>query len=261
LRALRFDPYLLLPRGRLPATVDGYRVAPVREAQHALACEVAAGRSSALLDFCSACSGAPLGLGGTPALISRALAWAGAELERAFHNSGTAPALRGGPSFGGLVMFRRVTPRIVGELALRSLPVPAPKPAQQEQRNWIEFELLDKEGDPVRGLPFAVTQGETTLLAGKLNRFGNVFLDRIDPGSYTFALTAEPEPEPLQPSDFVALELLSEGGRPLSGERFRLIDSAGGVHEGQVDEVGRAVLYGVAPGDCQLSLPGLIEQG
>lgn len=242
MRELRFDPYLLLPQGTAPTAVDGYRIAPVREAQHALEREVAAGGGSALLAFWSASTGAPLVLGASA--LRRALGWARSELER---------------STSGLVMFRRVTPRVAGELELRSLPAPPPAPAPRDDKaNWIEFELLDDDGDPVRGLPFAVTQGESTLRAGTLNRFGNVFLDRIDPGSYTFAITAEPEPEPLEPSDWIALELLSEGGRPLAGERFRLVDSAGGVHEGQADAFGRAVIYDVAPGDCQLSLPGLV---
>jgi hypothetical protein len=240
---VRFHRYLLLPASA-PPPLRGYAPAPAREAQHVLSRAVASGEASTLLAFWSARTGMPLVGGATARSLRRALEWACSSLER---------------TVGGLILWRRETPRIEGELRLRGLPEPtAPPKAPADKRDFIEFELLDKHGEPVRGLPFAVTKGEETLLAGKLNRFANVFLDRIDPGSYTFALTAEPPPAPPEPSEWLSLELLSEGGRPLAGEAFRLVDAAGKVHEGKADDGGRVVLYGVAPGDCELSLPGLL---
>lgn len=157
----------------------------------------------------------------------------------------------------GLRVLRRNLPS-PAELPL--LPAPpryAPRPPPQAEVDWIEIELLDQDGEPFVGMPYSIAKGEDTVSQGSLNRFGSAYVDRIDPGSYTIVIGRAGEQEPVEPTDWITVELMHENGRPASGERFVLTDASGATREGQLDAHGRAVLFDVVPGECTVVFPGL----
>nr|WP_209720494.1 type VI secretion system Vgr family protein [Duganella sp. 1411] len=50
---------------------------------------------------------------------------------------------------------------------------------------------------------------------------------------------------------------LIDGATPVSGERYRLTDAEGGIHEGNLDSQGLARVESIVPGHCKLEFPDL----
>ncbi len=59
------------------------------------------------------------------------------------------------------------------------------------------------------------------------------------------------------PQTFVEILLEDEAGMPVEGQRYRLVDAAGGVHEGRLGSGGIARIEPLPFGSCQLSFPDL----
>lgn len=157
----------------------------------------------------------------------------------------------------GIWVLRRSVP--TPGLLPEPIPVrpPGPQPSTYDEVDWIEIELLDQDGEPFIGTPFSIAKGEDVVAQGALNRFGSAYIDRIDPGSYNIVIGRATEDAPLEPSDWLIVELMYETGVPAAGERFVITDVSGVAREGQLDAHGRAVLFDVAPGECTVSFPGL----
>jgi hypothetical protein len=58
---------------------------------------------------------------------------------------------------------------------------------------------------------------------------------------------------------WIALELLGEDGKPISGEPYRIILADGSTREGKLDNAGRAMIRGIDPGQCGVTFPRLDE--
>lgn len=157
----------------------------------------------------------------------------------------------------GLRVLRRNQPSPAELPLLPEPPRSAPRPPPQAEIAWIEIELLDQDGEPFVGTPYSIAKGEDTVSQGGLNRFGSAYVDRIDPGSYKIVIGRTAEEEPVEPTDWITVELMHESGLPAAGERFVLTDASGTTREGQLDAHGRAVLFDVVPGECTVAFPGL----
>jgi hypothetical protein len=163
-------------------------------------------------------------------------------------------ALRGLGKLRTLILWRAQLPAVAGELPEIYVPRQSvPEPIRQPETHWIQFDVQDQNGDPITSVPYTVKLGEQVVGAGKLDRFGTVFMDGIEPGSYRFVLGGSAEP-PID-GDFLMLELLDTEGVPFAGARYRVLDSADKVHEGALDGSGRAMLEGLEPGTCKVSFP------
>jgi hypothetical protein len=60
-----------------------------------------------------------------------------------------------------------------------------PKPA----KTWVEFRVVDMEGNPVSGYSYLVMLPDGSLHEGKLDKTGRVRFNGIDPGTAVFTLT------------------------------------------------------------------------
>jgi protocatechuate 3,4-dioxygenase beta subunit len=50
---------------------------------------------------------------------------------------------------------------------------------------WIEFQLIDMEGNPVAAEPYIVKTPQGGIRSGSLDSSGRVRFDNIEPGMYT----------------------------------------------------------------------------
>jgi len=64
-------------------------------------------------------------------------------------------------------------------------------------------------------------------------------------------------PEPAKELTYVAIEMVDEDGKPVSGVRYRITLPGGVVREGRLGATGYARLDGVDPGSCKISFPDL----
>jgi hypothetical protein len=64
------------------------------------------------------------------------------------------------------------------------------------------------------------------------------------------------QPCPLQ-ATWIEVELVGEDGRPIAGERYRLVAPDGAVREGTLDDRGMARVEGVRAGSCEVTFPDL----
>ncbi len=67
----------------------------------------------------------------------------------------------------------------------------------------------------------------------------------------------KPKPEPKEKTWFQC-QVLDEEGIPMAGERYTLLDSDGGRHEGKLDADGKVYIPPILdPGDCTIRLPDI----
>ena len=59
---------------------------------------------------------------------------------------------------------------------------------EEPKKTWVEFQLLDAAGDPVKGEHCKVTLPDKTEKTVKIKSDGTVKLDNIDPGTVTIQL-------------------------------------------------------------------------
>lgn len=64
-------------------------------------------------------------------------------------------------------------------------------------------------------------------------------------------------PEPAKELTYVAIELVDEDGKPVSGVRYRITLPGDIIREGRLGASGYARLDGVDPGSCKISFPDL----
>jgi hypothetical protein len=92
---------------------------------------------------------------------------------------------------GRLHLCRR---RRMRESAGGAAPPPAAKEeaplaaARRQRKTWVEFEVVDMEGNPAAGCKYLVMLPDGSLQEGSLNRTGVVRFENIDPENSVFTL-------------------------------------------------------------------------
>jgi hypothetical protein len=62
------------------------------------------------------------------------------------------------------------------------------------------------------------------------------------------------------PQSWIEIYLRDDEGQPVAGERYRIKMPDGHVEEGTLDSFGHAEYYGINPGTCEVSFPGLKDR-
>ena len=81
----------------------------------------------------------------------------------------------------------------------------------------------------------------------------------VDPEVEPPVKTPPPPPKPeTKEKTWFQCQVLDEEGIPMSGERYTLVDSDGGRHEGKLDDEGKVYIPPILdPGDCTIRLPDI----
>ncbi len=78
------------------------------------------------------------------------------------------------------------------EEEIKRKPAPPPrfgaKTERRRKKTWVEFAVIDAEGNPVSGLPFLVMLPDGSLQEGTLDKTGKVRFGQIDPDNSVFSL-------------------------------------------------------------------------
>lgn len=154
-----------------------------------------------------------------------------------------------------------------------SKPPPAPTVARSEPTTWIEIELVDMAGEPIRGERYWIELPDGTVREGRLNDKGRAYFDGLDAGECEIRwpdLDTEAVALPGQegaavprrrtsppPRTWIALELRDMAGKPVAHERFSIKLPDGTLHEGQLDDAGQAWFGDLNPGSCEIRWPDL----
>jgi hypothetical protein len=86
---------------------------------------------------------------------------------------------------------------------------------------------------------------------------------RVVPGAKTVeGEKAPPPPKPAPPpptktKTWIEIELVDDKGKPVVGERYRIILPDGSQEEDRLDGHGRARINNLDPGECQISFPDI----
>lgn len=152
-----------------------------------------------------------------------------------------------------------------------------------QQKTWIEVELLDMDGNPMRGEPYWVKLPDGTIREGSLDEHGRVYFDELDPGSAEIHWpnrdgdatepsmpSGQPEPAPESGGGsatgnrvertWVEIELLDMDGQPVPHERYWIKLPDGTVREGVLDAMGCAYFDDLDPGQCTIRWLGRDEE-
>lgn len=142
-------------------------------------------------------------------------------------------------------------------------------------KTWIEIELLDMDGNPMPGEPYAITLPDGTVREGTLDGQGRAYFGNLDPGNAEIRwpardgdATAPAAPLGQSPGTaprstgsggpsrherhWVEIELLDMGGAPVPFERYWIRLPDGTVREGALDAEGRAFFDDLDPGQCEI---------
>jgi hypothetical protein len=85
-----------------------------------------------------------------------------------------------------MLTIRQIQMQALGDAAPNQ-PVVLPCPT--DDPHWIEFELVDQDGNPVPGEPFRVRLPDQSLRTGKTNQEGKVRFECITAGEATVCYT------------------------------------------------------------------------
>ncbi len=68
---------------------------------------------------------------------------------------------------------------------------------------------------------------------------------------------APPPPRPTKKKTWIEIELVDDKGKPMAGERYRIVLPDGSQDEAKLDSKGRALISNLDPGECQISFPDI----
>lgn len=68
---------------------------------------------------------------------------------------------------------------------------------------------------------------------------------------------AAPPPRPTATKTWIEIELVDDKGKPVVGERYRIVLPDGSQEEERLDGHGRARINNLDPGECQISFPDI----
>lgn len=57
-----------------------------------------------------------------------------------------------------------------------------PCPAEEEKKGWIEFEVVDEDGKPIRGEHYRLELPDESIVEGIVGDDGKIRLEGIEPG-------------------------------------------------------------------------------
>ena len=81
---------------------------------------------------------------------------------------------------GELVMLHQERTRLLGGSNESKKTDPPPRP--QREKTWVEFQLVNRKGQPVAGARYRLKITDGSIREGKLNEKGSVRVPGIDPG-------------------------------------------------------------------------------
>jgi hypothetical protein len=150
----------------------------------------------------------------------------------------------------------------------------APPSEEDSERTWIEIELTDMEGNPVRGERYWIKLPDGTVREGALNEQGRAYFGGLDAGSAEIRwpdldeeatvsaprADSAPRREGAPERTWVEIELTDMEGNPLPRERYWIKLPDGSVREGALDAEGRAYFDDLDPGACEIRWPDLDEE-
>lgn len=152
------------------------------------------------------------------------------------------------------------------------------------QKTWIEVELLDMDGKPMRGEPYWVKLPDGTVREGSLDEHGRAYFGDLDPGSAEIRWPnrdGEATEGSMPPGQgdlastrgggraaanrvggrtWVEIELLDMAGQPVPYERYWIKLPDGTVREGVLDAQGCAYFDDLDPGQCLIRWPARDEE-
>ncbi len=154
----------------------------------------------------------------------------------------------------------------------------AVEPCPRATDHWIEINLVDDEGKPVAGEPYALwTPGASQPLRGTLDGNGHLRLEHLPPGMCKVVFPdREPlwwqpvpggkpldlEPEVITPATLVGetphwleIELTDDQGAPMAGEPYKVVLADGSVVLGELNDAGFDRLENICPGSAKVSFP------
>lgn len=223
----------------------------------------------ATLSFVRALAAEPFALAAMRALAARespeAARWDDADVIR---------AIATGLVTGKLLSFR------IPPSALPVFDLLEDEPAQGQmegkrvtEKTWIEIELLDTTGEPVPNEPYWIELPDGEVREGRLNELGRAYFDHLDPGNCTVrfpnlddeAMTSPkpklpPAAEPPPLKTWIEILLVTEEGRPMPYEAYRVTLPNGEVREGSLDAAGKARFEEIDAGSCRVTFPGFEDE-
>ena len=76
-----------------------------------------------------------------------------------------------------------------GTVSAEEAPAPTKKPPKRStaaEKTWVEFQLIDDNGDPVANAVYMATLPDGSIMEGSLDDEGLVRFEEIDPGQCQF---------------------------------------------------------------------------
>jgi len=138
---------------------------------------------------------------------------------------------------------------------------------QEEEKAWIEIELVDEDGQPWNGLDYKLELPDFSEIEGQLDGKGRVRRQEIIPGLARLWLPADDaaydaSPGPAEPANdeakaWLDVQLVDDGGVPLAGQKVKIELPDGTMVEDQLDDAGRLRREDIVAGTAKLHLPEL----
>jgi protocatechuate 3,4-dioxygenase beta subunit len=134
--------------------------------------------------------------------------------------------------------------------------------ARQEEKAWIEVEVVDQDGVPWDASDYKLELPDFSLQEGKLDGKGRVRREQLipglarlwlpDPDAYDFALgSTSPANEE---KAWIEVELTDDAGRPLAGRKVKIELPDGTLIDDALDERGRLRRDDIKPGRAKIHL-------
>lgn len=174
------------------------------------------------------------------------------------------PAIERSLMTGRLVLLDRVKAGKLPQLEQpHDDPPPAPKPDDPKPtKTWIEFDVLDENGDPLADEKWEAVLPDGTKKNGKTDSKGVVRFEDIDPGLVEFRLPERDgdtwkSPKQIEETDFLEFDLVDESdtGVPIESWELKLAD--GKTRTGITDDDGHTRLESIVPGEVELTFTDL----
>lgn len=142
-------------------------------------------------------------------------------------------------------------------------PPSTPKQEPESKKTWVEFEVLDENGDPLKDEKYEARLTDGTVKKGQTDSKGIARFEDIDPGVVQFTLverdsdtwksSSEPEPE----VEFLQFELVDENDTGVPDEPFELALADKTKRTGLTDPDGQVRIEDLPKGKVELTFTDL----
>ncbi len=181
-------------------------------------------------------------------------------------NAFVRPAIERALETGELVLVERA-PRGQWKPAVFVVPAepkgPAPKEEPKSTKTWVEFEVLDENGDALADEKWEAQLPDGTKKNGKTDSRGLARFDDIDPGLVQFRLverdgdTWKSSSEPIVATDSLEFELVDEDEEGVADQGWELKLADEKRQTGKTDADGHVRIENLKPGEVELTFPDL----